>query len=105
MERALASSREKVRAYPGLSDPSFVDWVDYADRNRGNDPVAAARHALSEAGDAPIFVVYRDDFMTLEGQCGKFIDELAKVRDRRELVKADESFYESMDAVELLPRR
>lgn len=91
----------EVVAYPRLDSPRFVDWVDYAERNARNDPKAVASEVLRRAQGRPLFVVYRDDFLTLRGQCAQLVAQLAAERPSRQLVTGDgDVFYEPMSAIE-----
>jgi hypothetical protein len=103
LARELSGPRYDVRAYPTLGSPDFVDWVDYAKRNKANNPDATAARALQLAGSRPIFVVYRDDFLTLKGQCGRLVGDLAGHRGAQPLVTADKDFYEPMNLIEFVP--
>ena len=105
VRRELEGRGYEVLAYPRLDDARFIDWVDYADRNRRNDPVKVADAVLARAGNRPIFVAYRDDFLTLKGQCGALIGRLASQRNLRQLTTADgELYYEPIDSVVLTSR-
>jgi MFS family permease len=63
-------------AYPRLSDPALVDWVDYADTNAAADPAAIAQEVRERAGDHAIFMVWMPDYRTFGEQCETLIDEL-----------------------------
>jgi hypothetical protein len=103
LARELTGRSYDIRTYPTLGGPDFVDWVDYAERNKRNDPNAVAARALVLAGSRPIFLVYRDDFLTLKGQCGRLLGALAAHRSAPTLVTASKNFYEPMSLVELPP--
>lgn len=101
VSRELASGDYEVVAYPRLDSPLRVDWVDYAERNRRNDPAAVAAELLRRAGDRPIAVVFGDDYQTLEGQCSKLMETLGASRPGRLLVRAGTAdFYEPMALTE-----
>jgi len=103
LSRELTGKGYDIRSYPGLGGPDFVDWVDYAQRNKRNDPNAVAARALLLAGPRPIFLVYRDDFLTLTGQCSRLLGAMAGHRAAQTLVNANKDFYEPMSLVELPP--
>ena len=64
-------------SYPGLSDPSLVDWRDYADRNAAVDPIAVADEVIRRAqGAHAIWLVDSGSYKTLEGQCEAVEQEL-----------------------------
>jgi hypothetical protein len=57
-------------SYPTLTDPSFVDWRDYAERNRVADPVAITDAAIALAGSAhSVWLVDDGSYKTFAGQC------------------------------------
>jgi hypothetical protein len=63
-------------AYPRLSDPALVDWVDYAETNAAADPAAIARQVRERAGDHAIFMVWMPDYRTFGDQCETLYGEL-----------------------------
>jgi hypothetical protein len=63
-------------AYPRLSDPSLVDWADYADTNAAADPAAIAQEIRERAGDHAIFLVWMSDYRTFGDQCETLVAEL-----------------------------
>jgi mannosyltransferase len=77
-------------AYPALTPPDRVDWVDYAQRNRAADPELIAEEVRDRAGDNSIFVVWMSDYRTLGNQCERF---LAALGPSEPLVKQDNSKY------------
>lgn len=98
--RALNGPAYEIRSYPRLDDPHFVDWVDYAQRNAANDPAKIGAEVLRLAGSRPIVVVYRDDFLTLKGQCGDMIQRILADRPGHPIVQSDGvAYYEPMNAI------
>lgn len=90
-----------VRSYPRLDSPRFVDWVDYAERNARNDPAAIAREVAAGAGDRPFFVVFRDDYETLKGQCASLVVQLGATRPSKQLVTGDgDAYFEPMSVIQ-----
>jgi mannosyltransferase len=77
-------------AYPALSSPERVDWVDYADRNGAADPAQVAREIRHRAGDNAIFLVWMSDYRTLGDQCERLVAALGP---SQALVKQDGSRY------------
>ena len=64
-------------AYPALSDPSFVDWRDYEERNAAVDPTAVADDVIRRASGAhTIWLIDSGSYKTLEGQCEAVEQEL-----------------------------
>ena len=81
-------------AYPSYDDGRFVDWVDYAERNRDSDPAAFAKRVLADAGaDHSIYVVWSDSYKTFEGKCVGMIDALSAVRTPQPLLAEDGDRY------------
>jgi hypothetical protein len=68
-------------AYPSLTSPRFVDWVDYEDRLRDADPAAVAR-AIAERtpADRRIWVEFSSSYRVVDTQCDRLIDALALLR-------------------------
>jgi hypothetical protein len=71
LERAVAARGLDVDLvpYPAEGDPRFVDWRDYEERNDAVDPVEWARDLLEEAGDRPVWLVWKSGYRTFEGDC------------------------------------
>ena len=104
--RELDRDRYDVSTYPRFAAPELVDWVDYKQRNAANDPVAFAQELLRRAEGRPLFVVYRDDFLTLKGQCQRVVETLSGVRPPRTIQQeSGEDFYEPMTVTEFGPPR
>jgi len=95
MSRQLDENQFDVVRYPDFGDPHFVDWVDYAERNANNDPAAFGAAVLELAQGRPLFAVFGDGFLTLEGQCGAVVETLASQRAPERLISPKmEDFYE-----------
>jgi uncharacterized membrane protein len=77
-------------AYPTLSSPELVDWVDYAERHRAADPVRIAEEIRAEADGNAIFVVWMPDYRTLDDQCERL---LAALGPSEALVQQDNTKY------------
>lgn len=91
-------------SYPTFGDPRFVDWVDYAERNKAADPVAFADRAVSEAGpDHRIFVVWAGVYKTYEDQCERLVAELAARRGAANPVSSDRAdrYFEHASVTEI----
>lgn len=67
-------------AYPDLSDPALIDWVDYSERLEGVDLVGVADAVLDRAGDRPIWVVWSGTYKTHQGTCEALVNEIHRVR-------------------------
>lgn len=82
-------------AYPALTAPELVDWVDYAERSAAADPARVAGEVLERAGERPIYVVWQEGYRTLEGQCATLLATLGTARPGSStLVIGDSVFYE-----------
>ncbi|MEJ6511445.1 MAG: glycosyltransferase family 39 protein [Actinomycetota bacterium] len=92
-------------SYPSYDDGRFVDWVDYADRNRSSDPAAFASRVLADAGPShAIYVVWSDSYKTLEGKCSGLIEALSASRQPQQLVGADgERYFEHASLTRFAP--
>jgi hypothetical protein len=77
-------------AYPALSSPERVDWVDYAERNGAADPARIAGEIRDRAAGNAIFVVWMPDYRTLGDQCERLVAALGPTEG---LVEQDESKY------------
>src|SRR5918996_342348 len=77
-------------AYPTLSSPELVDWVDYAERNRAADPARIAEDIRAEADGNAIFVVWMPDYRTLDDQCERLLGALGPAT---QLVRGDDAKY------------
>ncbi|MEY2453805.1 MAG: mannosyltransferase [Acidimicrobiaceae bacterium] len=96
IHRLLPSSLGLTQlSYPTLSDPSLVDWRDYADRNAAADPVAIADEVVARAGSAhSVWLVDDGGYKTFGGQCESVESELgAKLGSGRVLVVNDGDTY------------
>lgn len=83
-------------SYPLLTRPELVDWEDYEERNATADPAAVAAEIDRRAGAThTAYLVWQEDYRTLEGQCGALLAHLGTLRPGgATLVPADSEFYE-----------
>jgi hypothetical protein len=92
-----AQPRLAQLVYPTFSDPRFVDWVDYADRNAAASTGDFAEELLRRAGDHTIWLVWSGNYRTLEGQCEALLARVGAARPGNEaLVFPDDQIYEFM---------
>jgi mannosyltransferase len=77
-------------AYPTLSSPDRVDWVDYAERNGAADPATIAEDIRDRADGNAIFAVWMSDYRTLGQQCEQL---LAALGPSQALVQQDNAKY------------
>lgn len=102
--RRAVNPNIEVVTYPNLGDPHLVDWVDYAERNRRNDPAAFATALLERGTDRTIYLVLVNNYRTLEGQCANALAALAQTRPARPILEAQAGdFYEAMALYALDP--
>lgn len=102
--RRAVNPNIEVVTYPNLGDPHLVDWVDYAERNRRNDPAAFATALLERGIDRTIYLVLVNNYRTLEGQCANALAALAQSRTARPLLEAKAGdYYEAMSLYALDP--
>ncbi len=66
--------------FPSFDSPTFVDWVDYADRNRRTDPAVFARKTLQRAGRHTIWYVNVEGYRNVIGKCDAVGAALAAAR-------------------------
>lgn len=97
VERVLPAGYEMV-TYPDFEDPLFVDWVDYAERNAASDPNAFASELVERVDpDTPIFLVFNENYQTLEEKCPAVVNALGATRTPELLVRSDpDEFFEGM---------
>jgi mannosyltransferase len=102
--RRAVNPKIEVVTYPNLGNPTFVDWVDYAERNRRNDPAAFAAALINRAGGRTIYLALVNNYRTLEGQCANALAALAQSRTARPLLEAKAGdYYEAMSLYALDP--
>jgi hypothetical protein len=103
VRRAVPDDVE-VTTYPRFDDPHRVDWVDYAERNRHNDPAAFAARLLARAGDRTIYVVMSNSYRTIGTQCTVMLNDLAARRPLQLLLDAKpDDYYEAMSTYRFAP--
>ena len=87
--------------FPTGAGPHFVDWVDYAERNRAADPLKFARSLESRAGDAAIWLVSAPGYKTFGRKCAVIEQELAGARPGGEIVVHRKTKAEAWEREEL----
>ena len=77
-------------AYPALTPPDRVDWVDYAERNAAADTNAIAQDILERADGRAVFLVWMSEYRTFGEQCESLVGALGLTDT---LVVQDDSRY------------
>ena len=82
-------------AYPDLTSPRFVDWVNYEDRYRDADPAAVAQAIVARTpADRRIWVEFSSAYRVVDVQCDRLIDALAQLRpNNTQLLSPDGTRY------------
>jgi hypothetical protein len=84
-------------AFPDLQSPRFVDWVDYADRNREASVDEFTQGILARADGRTIWFVWSQNYRTFDGKCEQAMSLLSAARSGNEsLVFPDDKIYEFM---------
>jgi hypothetical protein len=83
--------------YPLFNEPERVDWTDYADRHAQSSPRAFVDELMSSVvpDGGRVWLVARDGYRTVEGQCSEIAALLSAQRGTTVVVQADvDTFYE-----------
>lgn len=70
----------EVLVYPDGTDPRTVDWRDYEERNRDNDPGGYVQEVLQHTEGTTVWVVWQGGYRTLLNQCEAVVEGLADAR-------------------------
>lgn len=85
--RLLDSRFDQLR-FPDGGSPRFVDWVDYADRNRAANPTEFAQMLDARAGDShDVYVVWEPGYRSLSNFCEIVDRDLGDMRPRAEVLE------------------
>ena len=96
VSRLLGGTVTQV-TFPDGGDPTVVDWVDYAERNRAGDPEEFARRLITRAGPrGDVFLVWAPGYRGLRGRCEVLNAELSHRRRAVVRVPADRRSFERM---------
>jgi hypothetical protein len=81
----ILSRQFQQLAYPAGASPRFVDWVDYAERNRASDPIEFA-HLLETRvpTGGSIWLVSSPGYRTYGSKCSQLKEELASIHPNSE---------------------
>ncbi len=88
------SLRHDVAAvsFPDLADARFVDWRDYADRQRSGDAAEFAQALVTRAGNGTVWLAWAGGYRGLGRTCEDVVTQLSSLRRPQELVADDQSF-------------
>jgi mannosyltransferase len=109
VERALAgrmADPPEVIPFPTGGNPRFVDWRDYAERNKAADPTAFLDKIRERVPpEATVYVAVNTSYLTFKGKCDALLGALGTTRDGTELTAGDaDNFYEAMGLWVFRPR-
>ena len=91
----LAPRGVRLYGVPTLTDPSRVNWVDYADRNNNADGFAVADRALQLTGSHTLWLLAGYDYRTYESLCPEVNYLLSKKRPHaQQMLLANADVYE-----------
>ena len=86
--------------FPTGGDPTFVDWVDYGDRNRRAKVADFATRVLERAEGRDLFLVWAPNYRTLSTKCQALVSELSRARGAPDRpVKRKTRFFERTSVV------
>lgn len=77
--RLLPSGVRQFR-FPDLGSPRFVDWTDYADRNRAADAERFADAVVARAGRGRVWIVWSPGYRTFGTKCEAVVNALSRAR-------------------------
>jgi mannosyltransferase len=103
--RLVSLPLDQQYRFPDGGDPRFVDWADYAERNRASDPQAFVDRVLEQAGEGAVWLVISRDYETFEGKCDGVQRRLARARQGAVAVPEDGAEFLEHGAVVHYPAR
>ncbi|HET7720120.1 MAG TPA: hypothetical protein VFK43_09155, partial [Acidimicrobiales bacterium] len=81
--------------FPDGGDPNFVDWVDYADRQKERTPAQFAELVDARATDAhTVWLVWSEGYRTVGKKCRRTVNALRKLRRGGAAVRASGPQFE-----------
>ena len=91
--------------FPRAAPPEFVDWVDYAQRNRAATTAPFAQMLDQRAGPRRVWLVWSPNYKTFGSKCSTMIDRLHLLRPQMtRVVKVKPKYEEHMGLVRYDPR-
>jgi mannosyltransferase len=86
--------RDDVAAvsFPDLADARFVDWRDYAERQRSGDAGAFASALVDRAGNGTVWLAWAGGYRSLGRTCEDVVSSLSARRRPQEIVADGETF-------------
>ncbi len=77
VDRSIGTAASVTQVtFPNLSPPDFVDWSDYASRNRAAEPARFAGRVDRLAGTGAVWLVWSPGYRTLGTKCEAVINDL-----------------------------
>ncbi len=65
----LVTANVRQYSFPNFGDPHFVDWVDYAARNRSANVDQFVNKIIAMANSKPVFFVWEEGYLTFGTAC------------------------------------
>ncbi|MBV8159720.1 MAG: glycosyltransferase family 39 protein, partial [Acidimicrobiia bacterium] len=91
--------------FPLATGPQFVDWVDYAQRNKAGHPEPFATLLDQRAGTHVVWLVYSVNYKTFGTKCTDLVDRLQLLRPQMtRVVMVSGKYEERMGLVRYDPR-
>ncbi len=91
--------------FPTLGSPAFVDWVDYAKRNKAASPEKYAKHLEELAGsDHTIYMVWSPGYLTYSAKCQQIVQALRDNRPGVDVVQPNDALFEREGLVRFAPK-
>jgi mannosyltransferase len=91
--------------FPGAAPPTFVDWVDYAERNHAALTAPFAQLLVDRAGSHRVWLVWSPGYKTFGSKCSTLVDRLKLLRPQmKRVVKVSLKYEERMGLIRYDPR-
>jgi uncharacterized membrane protein len=101
----LVSARVDQLTFPNAAPPEFVDWVDYATRNRAASTAPFAQMLDQRAGSHRLWLVWSPNYKTFGSKCSTLVDRLKLLRPQmKRVVKVSTKYEEHMGLISYDPK-